>query len=53
MRAQLHEIQSRTELNIAQTREAEKKSEFWERAISGLANNSVVLEVRNASGLVN
>ncbi len=52
MSAQLDEIRSRTELNKAQPREIERKSEFWDRAISGLANNSVVLEVRNSSELV-
>jgi len=53
MEAQLDEARSRTELNKALTRESEKKSQFWDRAISGLANNSVILEVRNSSELVN
>ena len=49
MRAQLEEIKSRTELNKAQTQEADKKSEFWDRALSGLSQNQIVLELRNSS----
>ncbi len=49
MQAQLEEIKSRTELNKAQTREAEKKSEFWDRALNGLFSNNIVLELRNAT----
>ena len=52
MMAQLAEIKSRTELNRAQTRAADKKAEFWDRALAGLSENRIVLELRNSSETV-
>jgi hypothetical protein len=53
MQAQLEELKSRTELNKAQTREAEKKSEFWDRALAGVSNKNIVLELRYSTEPVN
>ncbi len=53
MQAQLEELKSRTEFNKAQTREAEKKSEFWDRALESLSNKNIVLELRSSTEPVN
>ncbi len=51
--AQLEEIKSRTDLNRAQTLAANKKAEFWVRALAGISQGQLVLELRNSTEAVN
>ena len=47
MRAQIQEVTSKIEKNKAVIKEANLKSDFWEKASQALGNNSLVLELRS------
>ncbi len=46
MRFQIAELKSKIERNTAIAQESKLKGEFWEKAVEGLNNNNLILELR-------
>ena len=49
MRCQIEELKSRIEMNKALTKEADMKSQLWEKVLVSLENNSLVMELRSTN----